>query len=381
MKNFILFIVLLFVGQSYAQTDPNYAAYFKVKGGACLVPVESWVNYGIDSIGRTCGQFILAEQDAEKILAEAKRRGSDGKYDIHYLDSMLGIVPVQNVELVHFYIPPENLDKLHFRMPDTTYMYKFSDHCGANKLYVPGGKTITGLYEGFVDRIPYSMLGSVPGSKNTNIKYEVIVPSEVNSVTAVAKNSRLPKVDTAKNAAIDCKECTRNCVGWGWILVLLPLFLFLYLISMFKKGLSDFDIHGALSENSTQTVTNVNPKYQDADLKDLLTAAGGSNPANLANLGTLLPATVQVTASDASGVPVKNYRPSSSRLIAFISGILLLAIAFGMSSFYIYYYLRCDTAPNLTSLSGVLIALGIGMAPYAVNKISGAVSTNKDSNN
>lgn len=104
-------------------------------------------------------------------------------------------------------------------------------------------------------------------------------------------------------------------------------------------------------------------------------AGGGStatstalSPAMLVNLSNLFPPTMEVTKVPANGE--SKYRPSISRLIAFFCGIVLIIVGLSMTCFYIYYYLCTGDSPDLASLSAVLIALGFGMAPYAVNKIS-----------
>lgn len=72
-----------------------------------------------------------------------------------------------------------------------------------------------------------------------------------------------------------------------------------------------------------------------------------------------------------------DYRPSVSRLIALISALLLFVVGLAATCFFLYFYLVNGVAPNLSNLSAVLIALGIGMAPYAVNKVANA-STDKN---
>ncbi len=110
-----------------------------------------------------------------------------------------------------------------------------------------------------------------------------------------------------------------------------------------------------------------------ADLAKLLNPATVS-PVVMNSLIQLFPPTIDVSIKTGN-TPI--YRPSASRLLAFLSGILLLFVALMSTCFYVYFYLVTGDAPDLTKLTGVLIALGIGLAPYAVNKVANAAS-NKD---
>lgn len=96
-----------------------------------------------------------------------------------------------------------------------------------------------------------------------------------------------------------------------------------------------------------------------------------------------IPEKPKMTASEYSDAMQKvkgNYRPSSSRLIAFFSSIITLTLATCLSCFFIYYYISFGKAPDLSGLSAVLIALGLGVVPYASNKIASAVINKKPNN-
>jgi len=96
-----------------------------------------------------------------------------------------------------------------------------------------------------------------------------------------------------------------------------------------------------------------------------------------------IPEKPKMTASEYSEAMQKvkgNYRPSSSRLIAFFSSIITLTLATCLSCFFIYYYISFGKAPDLSGLSAVLIALGLGVVPYASNKIASAVINKKPNN-
>lgn len=180
-----------------------------------------------------------------------------------------------------------------------------------------------------------------------------------NDVSNYARKARQP--------ATDCKEC-KECIGktlnlMDWVLVFLPVltFVLFYFIIGFGKG---FNLAEAFSESDRSKTVKQNPEYNVANLTAL---------ANVPNLSDILPPTIEV--SDTTQ-PI-SFRPSTSRYIAFITSVLTLIIALCMSCFFIYHYIRTGCAPELNALSIVLIALGIGVAPYAFNKISGAISSSK----
>lgn len=73
-------------------------------------------------------------------------------------------------------------------------------------------------------------------------------------------------------------------------------------------------------------------------------------------------------------------RASSSRFIALITSLLTLIIALCLCSFFIYFYIATGNAPDISKFSSVLLALGIGVVPYAFNKVATAI-TNKPTTN
>ncbi len=85
----------------------------------------------------------------------------------------------------------------------------------------------------------------------------------------------------------------------------------------------------------------------------------------------------EATFRELSEMKSPEYRASTSRLIAFISAMLLITVGLASACFFFYFYLVNGVPPDLSRLPGVLIALGIGMAPYAVNKVAAAASKDK----
>lgn len=158
----------------------------------------------------------------------------------------------------------------------------------------------------------------------------------------------------------------------AWVLVLLPaVFLSLLLWLFTSKGLGGFDLSKAMSENTYPSVIKPNAAY---------TAENLARPelAKLENLSDVIPPTIEVTYmdKDADGIEtvLKEPHPSVSRYIAFLTTILTLVIVLGVTCFYIYHYIRTGCPPELTGISTLLIALGIGILPYIFNKVSGSMS-------
>ncbi|MBL0050595.1 MAG: hypothetical protein IPP29_03265 [Bacteroidetes bacterium] len=73
-------------------------------------------------------------------------------------------------------------------------------------------------------------------------------------------------------------------------------------------------------------------------------------------------------------VTEKEFPKSASRLILFMSGFTAITVAVCLTTFYIYVYFRTGYAPNLDNLTNVLLSFGIGVIPYAFNKVSTALT-------
>lgn len=122
--------------------------------------------------------------------------------------------------------------------------------------------------------------------------------------------------------------------------LILFLIIFTFVFTRLKK--EDYKISDSLKENETIKVSMPNPL--------------SVNPAP----GEAPPPFID-----------KNIQPkSSSRLIAFITGLTTLGIASSLCCFWLYTYIKCGFAPKLDDITNVLLTLGLGVVPYAFNKIS-----------
>jgi hypothetical protein len=208
-------------------------------------------------------------------------------------------------------------------------------------------------------------------------------------VQALLKQGR----DTLKPAAIYNDPATGNTIVynsnavlssvhelgfWEWVLVFLPVGLLIAIMTYCMIKLGSFKLAAALTENELPKITVANSEYTTANLERLK-----DKPELLAHL----PATVEVSAygnaTDGYQPAIKKAAdtqdsanpPSISRLIALLSGLLIIVVGVSMTSLFIYEQIRTRTSPDLSKLSSVLLALGFGVAPYIVNKVSGALAS------
>ena len=148
----------------------------------------------------------------------------------------------------------------------------------------------------------------------------------------------------------------------------LVLFLGLIIIIFWKLQLENYKIGDSLRENETIDISIDNPSPAKTpaqkDVQDGSKAVSATDKA--------------VTPTPTPPFVGKTIQPQSmSRLLAFISGMVTLAIASCFSSFWLYRYFECETSTKLDDITYVLLTLGLGLTPYAVNKISTAASTTK----
>ncbi len=170
-------------------------------------------------------------------------------------------------------------------------------------------------------------------------------------------------INTQKeNAAKLNKDCITCNIGFvQWVLIFSPIWLFVIALFLVRKKLKNFSLKEFLTEPELPKKTIPNPEYTSEKLNTLAT-----NPAISGVLATLIPPTIEVTAST-------EFPKSSSRYIALITSALTWIIVLCLSCFFLYQYMRTNKPPELSGLSSVLLALGIGVVPYAFNKMSAAM--------
>ncbi|MDB5120276.1 MAG: hypothetical protein JWN56_1494 [Sphingobacteriales bacterium] len=234
---------------------------------------------------------------------------------------------------------------------------------------------------------------STDDSSSTELKLKA-QKAEAERKKAEQEKKKLPDTTNstsfAKEPILKCNEC-KSCIPnpTGSVgkaeflgLVLLPIYIFVILIIVVIVASKGFKLAEALKENEISKITIPNPKYTGAPV----VAGTAEIPPTIeitSNL-TFIPAVAPTATSLGSESRYEldqtnlSYRPSISRYIAFVSSLLIIVIAVCVFSFFIYHYIKTGCPPELTSLSTVLIALGVGMVPYAANKVSTAVSSSNN---
>lgn len=173
---------------------------------------------------------------------------------------------------------------------------------------------------------------------------------------------KLQNIDSCKNCIVDSSSesgylynsnghfvySPRIISFWQWILVFLPVILFSFVLFYTLKRLKTehYSLSEMLSDNEPSEIDVDNPLARNADG----TPVAGQ------------PAFIK------KSVLVR----STSRMAAFISSICAVAIGTCSTSYYFYMYLKTAQAPNLDSLYDILLGLGIGVVPYAINKLAAA---------
>lgn len=243
----------------------------------------------------------------------------------------------------------------------------------------------------------YSGYCQVP-PKGSVIKTELTLPvvnKRVDSLKSLIDSIRLKKTTTVDTAKKSC-GCTpyvhksRNWGRHGWLLVFSPLILFVLLMGGVLIRTRKFSLSDALTENVTAKKTIKNEDSSPEGLKSLIEAteqikstvkttpvppstAPVTETTSVPSLGVLIssyaemfPPTIVVSCDN------DKFRPSSSRLLALISCLLVMAFVVGIACFYIYQYMYTGCPPDLSGMTGVLVTLGIGVVPYTGNKIGAA---------
>lgn len=154
----------------------------------------------------------------------------------------------------------------------------------------------------------------------------------ISTVQTPAGNATLPQ---NKHLSFQQKVFVTSPV---WISV---CFMIYFIVRLQKEG---FTLNDALSDDPV--ITHVlNPLY---------------NPINTA----AAPATIDVTI-----LP-----KSTSRLVAFFSGVAAIVISITTVSYFFYVYYTTGQVPDLDKMFTVILSLGIGVTPYAFNKVSNALA-------
>lgn len=180
--------------------------------------------------------------------------------------------------------------------------------------------------------------------------------------------------------------------GISGIIVFLPVALFIYILMLVvfklkkdKVRFSDFLIDketkvAMKKEEVNVVVANANANIAAANAiranAPAYTAANVPPPPIPAP--NVVTAPIPFAADDNNPATPSTSGPkpeeqSTSRLIAFISGVTSVALAVCIASFYFYRSFMGDTNISIGNLANVLYGLGLGVVPYGFNKIASAL--------
>jgi hypothetical protein len=202
------------------------------------------------------------------------------------------------------------------------------------------------------------------------------------SYAQVADSATVAKIVEKGNKPIavnNGNSLARTDATGAYVITFLPVILFLLILLMVlgklkKDGakLSDFLVDkdaaiAAKKEETAATTATANATIATAN-------AIKANAAVFAATNTVPPpVTVPVAAIETTEPDEKKPEQSTSRLLAFITGITTLAMATCVTSFYFYRSFQGEPKIDLGSLATVLYGLGLGIIPYGFNKISNAM--------
>jgi hypothetical protein len=161
-------------------------------------------------------------------------------------------------------------------------------------------------------------------------------PQQVDIKITVDNKDSIQSIKS-KTSIPECETCnTEKVKSIQWLLVFLPALVFFILFYYFMGWLKKdgFKIADALASCEPVTLTE---KTKDA--AGLVTVETETN---------VLP-------------------KSSSRLIAFLTGLTAMTIGLSLVTYYIFITLADCPNPNLDDLWKVIASLGIGIIPYGAN--------------
>ena len=169
--------------------------------------------------------------------------------------------------------------------------------------------------------------------------YEVkILTSKIEQLQADLKKAGIPPV--AQNEA---PEKTLSKQQKGIIMLPVALFLMCLCITFLFARTYDFNFRKSFYSDDPQQIT-----IQTDPL---------NNPKDTISITLLV-----------NGLPV--YRPSVSRIIAFISSLTTLAVIVCFISYYGYCMLKHQALPVFENLFEIIFGLGLGILPYGFNRIT-----------
>jgi predicted PurR-regulated permease PerM len=229
--------------------------------------------------------------------------------------------------------------------------------------------------------IPLHAYGVTVDSNSSISKLTTKVEDVGKSIEKVNKSVDTLKANTIKK---DLKKTMKySASGLDLLISLLPvLSTFIVLLGLNyyfrrnKMGLKNFFV--VKDEGIINALTNLSNthSYNIAEAAtDVATAQSNVNTSTIVNPIAAVQLTqaanqINNTANQLTDINASGPQ-SSSRLIAFISGLISVVLAACITSYSLYYTLKFGVAPgNLWDLVKLLLAMGIGVIPYSVNQLT-----------
>jgi hypothetical protein len=185
----------------------------------------------------------------------------------------------------------------------------------------------------------------------STVKPPTATTTNVNINLADTNNRQVPKSQSATCPAF----CGKTPTGFDWLLIFSPVIIFLAVALYFRSKLNGFSLKEALEDSEQGKKTIQNPEYNKVNLTAF---------ANNTAMTSFLPPTLEVSDD--------KYAKSSSRYIALITAALTWTIGICLTCYFIYGYILTGQPPELNKLTDIVLTLGIGVVPYAFNKLSEA---------
>lgn len=163
------------------------------------------------------------------------------------------------------------------------------------------------------------------------------------------------------------------------VITFLPiaLFLFIFISTLIKLKKDNVKLSDFLIDKDTQVAIKkeeANVATANARVIEAKTNAIKTNPQAFSNANLTLEAPDPPSPANQQEDPKSDKKEqSTSRLVAFISGITSVALAACITTFYFYRSFLGDTNVSIGNLATVLYGLGLGVLPYGFNKIANAL--------
>ena len=164
---------------------------------------------------------------------------------------------------------------------------------------------------------------------------------------------------------------------WTYLISFLPVMLFLLIgmTVMTKLSRDNISLSYFLVDKEKQVAIQkeeTKAEVANARATEALAKAAAANPQVAQNLAA--PNPNPPAPADDPQEPGEPASQSTSRLIAFITGITSLGLAACVTTFYFYRWSLGEHDVTLGNLTTVLYGLGLGILPYGFSKIASAIN-------